>query len=86
MVQDHGHMVIDIPPKYSVAQIIGYVKGKTAIAVARQFGWRQRNFNGEKFWARGYAVKRSRFGSMSATRNSSMVMMALTKMGSSNNR
>ena len=56
MVQDHVHMVIDIPPKHSVAQIIGYVKGKSAIAVARQFGGRQRNFNGEKFWARGYAV------------------------------
>ncbi len=51
-----GHMVIDIPPKHSVAQIIGYVKGKTAIAVARQFGARQRNFTGEKFWARGDAV------------------------------
>ena len=49
-------MVIDIPPKHSVAQIIGYVKGKTAIAVARQFGARQRNFTGEKFWARGDAV------------------------------
>ena len=48
MVQDHVHMVIDIPPKHSVAQIIGYVKGKSAIAVARQFGGRQRNFNGEK--------------------------------------
>ena len=56
MVQDHVHMVIDIPPKHSVAQIIGYVKGKSAISVARQFGGRQRNFNGEKFWARGYAV------------------------------
>ena len=49
MVQACVHMVLDIPPKPSVAQIIGYVKGKTAIAVARQFGGRQRNFNGEKF-------------------------------------
>ena len=56
MVQDHVHMVIDIPPKHSVAQVIGYVKGKSAIAVARQFGGRQRNFNGERLWARGYAV------------------------------
>ena len=56
MVQNHVHMVLDIPPKHSVAQIIGYVTGTTAIAVARQFGGRQRNFNGEKFWARGYAV------------------------------
>lgn len=56
MVQDHVHMLISIPPKYSVAEIIGYIKGKSAIAVARQFGGKQRNFSGEKFWARGYAV------------------------------
>ena len=56
MVQDHVHMVISIPPKYSVAEIVGYIKGKSAIAVARQFGGRKRNFNGERFWARGYAV------------------------------
>jgi len=56
MVQDHVHMLIKIPPKYSVAEVVGYLKGKSAIAVARQFGGRQRNFNGEKLWARGYAV------------------------------
>lgn len=56
MVQDHVHMMISIPPKYSVAEVIGYIKGKSAIAVARQFSGRQRNFNGEKLWARGYAV------------------------------
>ncbi len=56
MVQDHVHMLITIPPKYSVAEIMGYIKGKSAIAVARQFGGKQRNFNGERFWARGYAV------------------------------
>lgn len=56
MVQDHVHMMIKIPPKYAVSEIIGYIKGKSAIAVARQFGGRKRNFNGEKFWARGYAV------------------------------
>ena len=56
MVQDHVHMLIAIPPKYSVAQVIGYIKGKSAIAVARQFNGRKRNFNGEHFWARGYAV------------------------------
>ena len=56
MVQDHVHMMIKIPPKYSVAEVIGYIKGKSAIAVARQFGGKQRNFNGEKLWARGYAV------------------------------
>ena len=49
-------MLIKIPPKFSVAEIIGYIKGKSAIAVARQFGGRKRNFNCEKLWARGYAV------------------------------
>ena len=56
MVQDHVHMRIRIPPKYAVAEVIGYIKGKSAIAVARQCGGRHRNFNGERFWARGYAV------------------------------
>ena len=56
MVQDHVHMLIKIPPKYAVAEVIGYIKGKSAIAVARQFGDRKRNFNGERLWARGYAV------------------------------
>jgi len=56
MVADHVHMLIKIPPKYAVAEVIGYIKGKSAIAVARQFGGRKRNFNGEKFWARGYGI------------------------------
>jgi putative transposase len=56
MVQDHVHMLVRIPPKYSVSEVIGYIKGKSAISVARQFGGRKRNFNGERFWARGYAV------------------------------
>jgi REP-associated tyrosine transposase len=56
MRQDHVHRLLRIPPKYSVAEAVGYLKGKSAIAVARQFGGRKRNFNGEQFWARGYAV------------------------------
>jgi len=56
LVQDHVHMVISIPPKYAVSDVIGYLKGKSAIAVARQFGGKTRNFNGERLWARGYAV------------------------------
>jgi putative transposase len=56
MMRDHVHMLIQIPPKYSVAEVIGYLKGKSAIAVARQFGGKQRNFAGERLWARGYAV------------------------------
>ena len=56
MMADHVHMCISIPPKYSVSHTVGYIKGKSAIAVARQFRGRQRNFNGEHFWARGFFV------------------------------
>lgn len=52
----HVHMCIAIPPKHSVALIIGFLKGKSAIAIARQFSGKERNFNGEHFWARGHAV------------------------------
>ncbi len=52
---DHVHMVVSIPPKYSVAQVLGYVKGKSAIWVARTTGM-SRNFVGQNFWARGYCV------------------------------
>ena len=52
---DHVHMVIAIPPKYAVASVVGFLKGKSAIAIARLQG-KERNFNGESFWARGYAV------------------------------
>jgi putative transposase len=53
---DQVHRCIAIPPKYAVAQGIGFLKGKSAIAIARQFGGTTRNFSGEHFWARGYAV------------------------------
>ena len=53
---DHIHMCISIPPKYAVSNVVGYLKGKSAIAIARKFKGRQRNFNGESFWARGYFV------------------------------
>jgi putative transposase len=56
LVVDHVHMLISIPPKYAVAQVIGYIKGKSAIHIARTAGGRQRNFTGEHFWARGYWV------------------------------
>lgn len=56
MVVDHVHMLISIPPKYAVAQVIGYIKGKSAIHIARTFGGRRRNFTGQHFWARGYFV------------------------------
>lgn len=56
LLPDHVHMCIEIPPKYAVASVIGFLKGKSAIAIARQFRGKQRNFEGENFWARGYAV------------------------------
>jgi putative transposase len=56
MVQDHVYMLIQIPPKYAVSEVVGYIKGNSAIAVARQFSGRKKNFNSESFWARGYAV------------------------------
>jgi len=53
---DHVHVYIAIPPKYAVSHAIGYIKGKSAIHIARTFGGRSRNFTGENFWARGYFV------------------------------
>jgi putative transposase len=55
LMQDHVHMCLSIPPKYSVSNVVGYMKGKSAIAIARRFG-RERNFTGEVFWACGYFV------------------------------
>ena len=53
---DHVHVYLAIPPKYAVSQVVGYIKGKSAIHIARTFGKRTRNFTGEHFWARGYFV------------------------------
>ena len=55
LMPDHVHMCIAIPPKHAVASVIGFIKGKSAIAIARMQG-KERNFAGEHFWARGYAV------------------------------
>lgn len=56
LMPDHVHMLISIPPKYAVAQVVGFIKGKSAIYVARNFGNRRKNFTGAKLWARGYFV------------------------------
>jgi len=56
LMPDHVHILISIPPKYAVSQVMGYIKGKSAIHIARQFGEVRRNFTGQKFWARGYFV------------------------------
>jgi putative transposase len=56
LMPDHVHMLISIPPKYAVSQVVGYIKGKSAIHLARVYGERTRNFVGQHFWARGYFV------------------------------
>jgi len=53
---DHVHMMISIPPKYAVSQVMGFIKGKSAIHLARVDGERKQNVAGESFWARGYFV------------------------------
>jgi len=53
---DHVHMLISIPPKHSVSQIVGFIKGKSAIYIARNYVGKKQNFTGEHFWARGYYV------------------------------
>jgi putative transposase len=56
IMPDHVHMLISIPPKYAVSSVVGYIKGKSAIHIARHFCGRTRNYAGQSFWARGYFV------------------------------
>jgi putative transposase len=56
LMPDHVHMLISIPPKYSVSQVVGFIKGKSAINIARTYMGRRKNFTGQSFWARGYYV------------------------------
>ena len=56
LMPDHVHMLIAIPPKYAVSQVIGFIKGKSAIHLARVYGERKGNFVGQHFWARGFMV------------------------------
>ncbi|MCB9108153.1 MAG: IS200/IS605 family transposase [Anaerolineales bacterium] len=56
LLVDHVHILISVPPKYAVCQVVGYLKGKSAIWVARTYGGRKRNYTGQSFWARGYYV------------------------------
>ncbi len=56
LMPDHVHVLIAIPPKYAVAQIVGFIKGKSAIHIARTFMGRRRTYTGQHFWARGYDV------------------------------
>ena len=56
LLADHVHMMISIPPKYAVSQVVGFIKGKSAIHLARVHGDRKQNYAGQSFWARGYFV------------------------------
>jgi putative transposase len=56
LMGDHVHILMAIPPKYSVSQVVGYIKGKSAIHIARTYSGRRHNFVGQSFWARGYFV------------------------------
>ena len=56
LMPDHVHMLLSVPPKYAVAQVVGYIKGKSAIHIARVYAGRRRNFVGQHLWARGYWV------------------------------
>ena len=56
LMPDHVHILLSIPPKYSVSQVVGYIKGKSAIQIARNVQGRKKNFVGQHFWARGYYV------------------------------
>ena len=56
LMLDHVHMMLSIPPKHAVSQVVGFIKGKSAIHLARVYGERKRNFVGQHFWARGFFV------------------------------
>ena len=56
LIPDHVHMLLRVPPKYAVSQVVGYIKGKSAIHLSRVYGERKRSFVGQNFWARGYFV------------------------------
>jgi REP element-mobilizing transposase RayT len=74
LLADHVHMMISIPPKYSVSSVVGFIKGKSAIHLARVYGEQKQNYAGQSFWARDisyrrWAETRRRFGTTSATRS-----------------
>ena len=56
LMPDHVHMLLSVPPKHSVSEVVGFMKGKSAIAIARTYMGKRRNFTGQSFWARGYYV------------------------------
>jgi putative transposase len=59
LLADHMHMLISIPPKYAVSQVVGFIRGKSAIHLARVYGEKKRNFVGQHFWARGTSYPQS---------------------------
>src|ERR1039457_7310243 len=59
LLSDHVHILISIPPKHAVSQVVGFIKGKSAIHLARTYGERKQNYAGQNFWARGYLDRKS---------------------------
>jgi putative transposase len=57
LMSDHVHMLISIPPQYAVSQVVGFIKGKSAIHIAREYFGRKKNFTDQHFWARGYKIQ-----------------------------
>ena len=76
-MSDHAHMLISIPPKYAVSQVVGFIKGKSAIHIARQYSGHKKNFTGQHFWARGYHVStvkmKRQFVNISRNKNEKIV-------------
>ena len=82
LMADHVHMCISIPPKYSVSSVVGYLKGKSAIAIARRFKGKQRNFAGEHFWARATRKNVGRLGQVTETTKNKWTEIKLAKLHS----
>jgi hypothetical protein len=80
LMGDHVHMVLSIPPKYAVAQVVGFIKGKSAIHIARTYGGQRENFSGQNFWARGYYVSTIGKDEMSVERNVKEILKACPKI------
>ena len=77
LMPDHVHIMISILPKHAVAQVVGYIKGKSAIHIARTYTGRRRNFVGQHFWARGYFVSTVSGRTLMATSRPSFPSLAL---------
>jgi hypothetical protein len=91
LMADHVHMPLSIPPKYAVSEVVGFIRGKSAIHLARTYGEHKQNFTGQHFWARGYFVltvgaMRRRYGNTSITRRQRISAWTNCRRGTSHRR